>query len=255
MEVPQDLIKEEPDTLIYAWPLEGEARLILKVYRRVGILHWMRKRLVGFRARREFHALGALQAASVDCCEPLFWGIGRCPEHGRFEFLGTREIPGAVTLQETMPRLAPRERAEVLEQLYEKVARMHHRGVYWGAPFLGNVLVSPRDGWSGRVMIVDLEKSVRFPGDIRGSRMALFDLINLVTTTRRYAGQVKVRQALVRYGLAVDEIRRVLAAADAFRSTKFQRYRRRAEFLARGVLTRTLASASRFLPRAMRFYV
>jgi hypothetical protein len=121
---------------------------------------------------------------------------------------------------------------------------MHEHGIYWGAPDLGNVLVSRRRGWSDQVFIIDLEKSVRFPRDIRGTRMAYFDLVNLVQSTRLKASGARVRSCLERYGLTANETPRVLAAANAYQSTKFRRYRRRAEFLARGVVTRALSPAS-----------
>jgi len=240
VEVPPDPLKDEYDTLIFPWPPEGESRLILKIYRRIGILHWMRKHIVGFRARREFRTLGVLRAASIDCCEAMFWGIGHSPEHGRFEVLATREIPGAVTLEEIARSLAPRERAELVARLFEQLARMHRRGVYHGAPYLANVLVTLGEGSSRRFFILDLEKSICFSRDIRGSRMASFDLLNIVNSTRRYVGKIGVRAALAQYGLEAAEIQRVLDAVTAYRSSKFQRYRRRAEFLARGVLSRVL---------------
>jgi len=201
----------------------------------------MRKGIVGFRACREFHTLCALRGASIDCCEPVFWGIGRCAEHGRFEVLATREIPGAVTLEEIARSLAPRERAGLVARLFEQLARMHRHGIYHGAPYLANVLVTNAAGPSRHLFILDLEKSICFARDIRGSRMALFDLLNIVNSTRRYVDKIGVRAALAQYGLESAEIRRVLAAVTAYRSSKFQRYRRRAEFLARGVVSRTLA--------------
>jgi len=86
--------------------------------------------------------------------------------------------------------------------------------------------------------MLDLEKSVSFPRDIRGSRMASFDLVNLVNSTVACMGKGYARVALARYGLDEAAVEGVFAAVRAYRSSKFQRYRRRAELLARGVLSR-----------------
>ena len=134
--------------------------------------------------------------------------------------------------------LAAPARANVVGQVFEQVARMHRAGVYHGAPYLTNVLM--RDG-DAPVTMLDLEKSVRFPSDIRGSRMASFDLVNLINSTLAWMGKGYARGGLERYGLDAAAIDDTFAAVRAFRSSKFQRYRRRAEYLALGVLSRTAA--------------
>jgi len=238
VEVPADPIKDDRGTVVFPWPPQGERRLILKVYGRMGMLNWLRKQVVGYRACREFRTLAMLRAASVECCEPLLWGTGRSRERGLFEVLATREIRGTVTLAERAPSLAPSERTELVGQVFEQLARMHRAGVYHGAPYLTNVLVSSGRETPRGIALLDLEKSVRFPRDIRGSRMASFDLVNLVNSTLTRMSRGNARAALARYGLDDAAVERVFAAVRAYRSSKFQRYRRRAEFLARGVVSR-----------------
>jgi hypothetical protein len=238
VDVPAEPIKADRGTVVFAWPAEGGRRMILKVYGQMGALNWLRKQVVGYRARREFRTLALLRAASLDCCDPLLWGTGRSREHGLFEVLATREIASAVTLQQHAPSLTPEERADVLARVFEQLARMHQAGVYHGAPYLSNVLMSSDRVSSSDIAMVDLEKSVRYARDIRGSRMASFDLVNLVNAIRVRLGGDYARAGLVHYGLDDAASERVFAAAAAYRSSKFQRYRRRAEFLARGVLSR-----------------
>jgi hypothetical protein len=238
VEVPAEPIKVDRGTVVFAWPTGSEARMILKVYGRMGVFNWLRKQVVGYRARREFRALARLRAAGIDCCEPLLWGIGRSAEHGLFEVLATREIPGAAPVTERAARLGSAERGEVLGRVFEQLARVHQAGFYHGAPYLSNVLL-PIGPESGGIVLLDLEKSVYFARDIRGSKMARFDLLNLVNSTLGCMGTGYAPGALARYGLAPEEIARVFAAVRGFRSSKFQRYRRRAEFIARGALSRT----------------
>jgi tRNA A-37 threonylcarbamoyl transferase component Bud32 len=237
VDVPAVLMKDEPGTIVFPWAV-GETRLVLKVYRRWNLVHWLRKRLTGFRVRREFRALALLHEAGLPCVDPVFWGIGWAPDHGRFEVLATREVPAAHCLSDTLTDQAPAARRDVLGRLFESFARLHQSGVYHGAPFLANVLESSVDGAPPTICLLDFEKSVCFGRDIRGTRMATFDLLNLVRSARGRAGKKDTREALSHYGLDEAGIARIFAAADAYRSSKFQRYRRRVEFLVRGALTR-----------------
>jgi len=245
VDVPGDPIKDEPGTVVFRWPPTGESRLMLKVYRRWNIVHWMRKRLTGFRVRREFRALVLLREAGVECVDPVFWGIGWAPDQGRFEVLATREVAAAGRLSEAVAAQPREVRREVLGRLFESVARMHRAGVYHGAPFLGNVLASATNGAPPPLCILDLEKSVCFGRDIRGTRMAEFDLVNLVRSIRTRVGRADARAALQHYGLDEIGVDGIGAAADAYRSSKFQRSRRHVEFLVRGWLTRRRGGASR----------
>jgi hypothetical protein len=238
VDVPAHPIKEDRGTVVFPWPPDGDGRQILKVYGEMGTFNWMRKLVVGYRARREFSTLAVLRAAAVDCCEPLYWGTGRSPEHGRFEMIATREVPRTVTLAGRAASLAPAERAEVLGRAAEQLARAHAAGVYHGAPFLTNVLVCAAGTSTSGIMWVDLEKSICFARDIRGSRMAVFDLVNLVNSIYKFMGTGHARAALGRYGLVDAEAQRVFAAVEAFHSSKIQRRRRRIEYLVRGAVSR-----------------
>jgi tRNA A-37 threonylcarbamoyl transferase component Bud32 len=239
VDVPVDPIKADRGTTIFPWPLAEQGRMILKVYGEMGVLNWFRKQVVGYRARREFRTLAWLRAASIECCEPILWGTGRSREHGLFEVLATREIERAVTLESHFGTLTSTEREGVVARVYEQLARMHQAGVYHGAPYFSNVLLDA-DRWrTDGIAMVDLEKSVRYGRDIRGSRMASFDLLNLVNATRTRLGDDDAHAGLLHYGLDAAASERVFEAVKAYRSSKFQRYRRRAEFLARGVLSRT----------------
>jgi tRNA A-37 threonylcarbamoyl transferase component Bud32 len=238
--VPEEPIKADRGTVVLAWPPQGEQRIIVKVYGEMGVLNWVRKQFVGYRACREFHTLAFLRDAGVDCCEPLFWGTGSSRDLGLFEVVATREVAGAVTLQQRAAGLAPEERARAFEHVFEQLGRVHRAGVYHGAPFPSNVLLAGGRASPSAIVLADLEKSVRYGHDIRGSRMAMRDLVDLVQATGTCAGKGYARAGFVRYGLDAAAITRVLARARDYRSTKFRRYRGRAEFLARGVLSRTL---------------
>jgi len=234
LDVPQEPMKVDRGTVIFRWQPKA-ADVIVKLYGDMGAFNWLRKQVVGYRARREYRTLARLRDEGIDCGEPMFWATGRSKEHGLFEVVATREIPDAVTLADELPRLDPEARVDVLGRLFESLARMHRAGVWHGVFFVRNVLL----GNDRRVpRIIDLEKSVCFASDIRGSRMADYDLLCAVTSLFIVIGGGYARSALVRYGLDEAGIARIFAAVESTRWSKAARYRLRAEFLARGVLSR-----------------
>lgn len=241
VEVPREPLKADRGTVVFPWVAGTTDRMVLKVYGDMGFLNWMRKQVVGYRARREFRALQRLRDAGIACCEPMFWGTGRSPEHGLFEVVATREIPNAATLAQRMPTLAAATRGELLGRLFEALGRTHRAGVFHGAFFLANVLVGSDAAIAGVPWLIDLEKSICFGTDIRGTRMADYDLLDGLNSTFFVMGSGYARGALERYGLDQGAVARVFAALERTKSSKFGRYRRRAEFLARGILSRLAA--------------
>jgi hypothetical protein len=116
--------------------------------------------------------------------------------------------------------------------------------VFHGAVSLTNVLLGDDPATMDVPWLVDLEKSIRYRSNIRGSRMAEFDLVCAVRSIFQMVRNSDVRGALARYGLDDGEIAQVFAAVKRTRSSKFGRYRRRAEFLARGVVSRLASGAT-----------
>lgn len=249
LDVPQQPIKVDRGTVVFQWHVRETDRLIVKLYGEMGVFNWLRKQVVGYRARREFRTLWRLRDAGVDCCEPIFWATGHSPEHGLFEVVATREIPDAVPLSEQLPQLDPAARAETLGRLFESLARMHRTGVWHGAFFLTNILLG-----SDRSVprIIDLEKSVVFASDIRGTRMADYDLLCAVSSTFAVVGGGYARRALERYGLDETGMARVFAAVEETRWSKSGRYRLRFEFLTRGVASRALGAMAGWDPAPAR---
>jgi hypothetical protein len=100
--------------------------------------------------------------------------------------------------------------------------------------------------------IIDLEKSVVFRSDIRGTRMADYDLLCAVTSTFLVVGGGYARRALERYGLDEAAMARVFAAVERTRWSKAGRYRLRFEFLTRGLTSRTLGALAGWDPAPAR---
>lgn len=84
---PDDVIKEEPKTLIHRALLPGGIAAIVKIYRHRPWFNCFRQPLSCFRAQREFEALSFQVKKEISCSRPICWGYGRDSQSGCFECL------------------------------------------------------------------------------------------------------------------------------------------------------------------------
>lgn len=234
----QALIKNEERTLVWRQePGLGEATVV-KMYRRRGCVDWQGERLFKFRVQREYQALLVLESAGVPCSAPLLWGFGTATEHGRFEILVTREIPGAISLKQAFTPGAASLTAEDLLPLFHLVRQLHRCGMYHGALYPKNILVTrpPDRGLAFR--LIDLARSQRFPKSIQGTAMARYDLLGLLHGLTHLRPGILCEVLLARYGLAEAEIRELLAQLARYRPTRHLRNRLVFCFQARSLAAR-----------------
>lgn len=242
-----DLIKVEPGTLIWGVKLPDQTRAIVKMYRRRSLLQARRTRVGSFRAGREYAALRRLSERRVPCSEPLFWAHGEAEVHGRFELLATLAIEGAVPLTAWIADASESARMAVLHSVFRSVRAMHASGVRHGGLSFKNLLVAPASG-EAAVFLIDFSRSVLFPYDIAGTRMAWFDLADLTTKVVRLLGSDVCAPLLASYGLRPEEAQRMTRFAERHKSTRHLRRRLRIEFRIRA---RCLAALRD--PRALAF--
>ena len=197
--VPEDFLKYEEKTLIWAGHLDCGDRAIFKMYCHRGPIHRLREKTFRFRVEREFDALAYLWEAGVPCPEPFFWGYGSSAAQGRFEVLATREISGAISLKQILK--TPQKSGVDWGLLYDSVRRMHQHGVYHGALSSKNILVRSDGVGAFTPYIHDMAKTIIFPSSIIGTRMAWFDLLNLTQTVVGHLGVASCRRLLRHYGL------------------------------------------------------
>jgi hypothetical protein len=245
----RDLVKSEHGTLIWIAKLPDHTAAVVKMYRRRSPLQGASLRLGAFRARREYDALIHLSQHGVPCTEPLFWAHGEASDHGRFELLATRAIDGALALDAWLEHATDAARSQALSTTYRWVRAMHACGVRHGALSFRNVLVVPAAG-APAVRLIDFARSVQFPFDLIGTRMAWFDLADLTAKVLRRLGAGACAPALAAYGLAPPEAERLTRFASAHRPTRHLRRRLRLEFRLRARLagarrTRAGAASSR----------
>lgn len=227
------LIKAEAGTLIWRTRLPEGTEAVVKMYRRRGRLQTSRLRFDTQRVRREFTALERLVGRGVPCTTPLFWARGESPDHGRFELLATRALEGTSSFTSWLETAPPEARADVLAAAYRWVRAMHASGVRHGGLSFKNLLVAPADR---SVYLIDFNRSVCFPFDLAGSRMARFDLADLTAKVLGRYGPEAARPALGAYGLSAGEADRVLRHAARHRTTRQLRRRLRLEFRVRASL-------------------
>jgi tRNA A-37 threonylcarbamoyl transferase component Bud32 len=225
----EDLIKAEPGTLIWSARLPDRTRAVVKMYRLRNRLQAWHVRARVFRARREYEALLRLSQQNVPCTEPLFWAYGETEVHGRFELLATREIEGAVPLRAWIEGASESARSAVLLSLFRHVRAMHAKGVRHGGLSFKNVLVVPA-GAEAAVFLIDFSRSVLFPFDVAGTRMAWFDLADLTTKVVRRLDAAACAPLLASYGLPQEEAQRMTRFAERHKSTRGLRRRLRLEF-------------------------
>jgi serine/threonine-protein kinase RIO1 len=226
------LVKAEPGTLIWSAKLPDQTRAILKMYRHRTRLQARRTRVKSFRARREYEALLRLWQRRVPCTEPLFWARGVTETHGRFEMLATHAIEGAVPLASWLGSATESGGMAVLHAAFRSVRAMHASGVRHGGLSFRNLLVAPADEGTA-VFLIDFSRSVLFPYDIAGTRMAWFDLADLSTKVIRRFGSEACAPLLASYGLPAQEVQRVTRFAERHKSTRHLRRRLRLEFRTR----------------------
>jgi hypothetical protein len=177
----------------------------------------------------------------VPCSQPLAWGWGFTPEHGYFELLVTREIPGAVSLKKYVATGDPRLRSGDFHPLFDALRRMHEHGVYHGALWPKNILVARISEGAWGFHLIDLTRAVRFPGTICGTAMARFDLLSLLYSLPGFDSEAMLH----RYGHGSAEARRIAAQARCYRSSRHLRNRLAVTFQLRAATARWVASISK----------
>ena len=223
------LIKAEPGTLIWSAQLPDRKRAVVKMYRLRTRLQAWHVRASVFRARREYEALLRLTEQRVPCTEPLFWAHGQTEVHGLFELLATREIEGAVPLRAWIEGASESARSAVLLSVFRHVRAMHAHGVRHGGLSFKNVLVAPA-GAGSAIFLIDFSRSVLFPFDLAGTRMAWFDLADLSVKVIQRLGRAACAPLLASYGLPKEEAQRMTRFAERHKSTRELRRRLRLEF-------------------------
>ncbi len=228
------VIKNESNTLIWYSIREDNTRIIQKMYHHRGFFNLLRQKIFYFRAQREYNALSFLIKNGIPCSEPLFWAYGYKKPWGVYEIVATRELPDAVSI----PRLSEaigREEDIDLFPLFDIIRAMHKAGFHHGALYPRNILIRGKEDKDRQFYMIDTPKSVIFSGDVSGTRMAWFDLLDLCRELRLYINPDLLPSLLNHYGLDDRRISRLLETIPVYNTRKKIRKVIRGEFLVRSL--------------------
>ncbi len=223
-----EVIKHEPITLIWREVLADKKQTVVKLYRR-GLTVWCRSLVTGFRVQREFNGLSLLEKLEIPCSVPLFWGHGHFGLYGWGEILVTEWVAQSQSLKDLLVTQSEVSRFLDLSPLFENMARMHAVGLHHGMLKTRNILVK---NYPERPVFVfiDMPRFHRFPRDIRGTRMAYYDLMSLCQGVLPHFPEDQVLLWLSAYGIPESEKIDLLVQLKRFQSTGFLRRVLGAEF-------------------------
>lgn len=240
----EDLIKHEAGTLIWRTFLADGREVAVKMYRR-RLFVWCRSLGTSFRVRREFDGLSHLKALGIPCSAPVFWSRGHFGPYGWAEMLVTEWVPRSQPLKGLLAARPEIARSLDVSPLFADMARMHSAGMHHGILRTKNILLKEYPE-SPLLLVIDLPRSHHFPRDIRGTRMARYDLMCLCEGLLPYFSDDAVGSWLEAYGIPESEKTDMLFQVRRFRSTGFLRNVAATEFSIRNVMARFLKF---FLPR------
>lgn len=219
------VLKQERNVLIWRLELPTGGMSIVKLYRHRNAWNRFRGGFVPFRVQREFKALCVLADGGVPGSVPLLWGHGRAKPHGWFEILVTREIAGAVNLKQQLAGRESELRPTDWPPLFDSLRRMHECGVYHGALWPKNILLTRAADGTPQFHVIDLARSVLFPRDVRGTSMARFDVLSLVYSLIQSGADLDAPALLRRYGWTAVEANEIAGQARRYRSSRHLRNR------------------------------
>ena len=234
----QNLIKAEYGTLVWSEPLEDGGRAIIKLYRRRPFYDPLRRWFLPYRAEREFKALTHLVRHGIPCSEPLSWSHGRRDPHGLYELLVTREVAGATSLDKLLKRPGA---VTDLASLLRLVRHMHDSGLSHGGLAPRNILVSFPAAGAPAFHIIDMSYSCIFPRGIAGTRMATFDLLDLIYRIDSHFPAERCRAWLADYGLDESAVQKLMRGLEHYRPRGHWAHLRRGETDLRSALARLIS--------------
>lgn len=236
------LIKHERVTVVWGEvPVEGK-QAVVKMYRR-GLFLQCYGLITSFRVKREFDGLRELEKRGVPCSLPLCWCRGHFGLFGWGEMLVTEWIGENQPLSHLLSSTPDVHKSLDLSSLFADLAIMHAGGLHHGMLRTKNILVKNYPE-SPTFVVVDLARSHRFPSDVRGKRMARYDLLSLCEGLLPYFPDNTAQSWLSAYGMPESEKMNFIPLAKKFRFTAFLRKALAWEFDVRHAVARLLARAA-----------
>lgn len=196
------LIQDEPRVRIVLSLAEGTgARQVSKIYRTPLSLTW--RDVIRYpQAQREFENLQYAFQNGLPVAEPLGFGLRRQVGRDWYSQLTTAFLEG-ITLRDALAQNIPG-MDELIGMAGRLVATMHRKGMVWGTAHSGNFMV--HSGSPATMSAFDFPYAFCTGKDRAGSRLALYDVWNMVVDFRTQCGLEErlVRIFLDAYGSRAD---------------------------------------------------
>lgn len=185
------LIQDEPRVRIVLSLAEGTgARQVSKIYRTPLALTW--RDVIRYpQAQREYENLQYAFQKGLPVAEPLGFGLRRRPGSDWYSQLTTAFLEGT-TLRDALARNSAGI-DELVGMAGRLVATMHRAGMVWGTAHSGNFMV--HSGSPATMSAFDFPYAYCTGKDMTGSRLALYDVWNMVVDFRT---QCRLDEPLVR---------------------------------------------------------
>ena len=175
-----NLIKEEPRTLVWRQPLPDGQPAVWKLYRHCKVGLPQRCGCYRCRGQREYEALRHLERQGLPCSRAAFWACGTEARVGAYSLLVTHEVPQACNFQNWLDA-SQSNYSPLLQPLFQLVAAMHRSGLQHGAMLERNILHTPAG-----FHLIDLPQARLFRRSIEGRHAGWFDLTLLVHSLTRH---------------------------------------------------------------------
>jgi tRNA A-37 threonylcarbamoyl transferase component Bud32 len=196
------LIQDEPRVRIVLSLAEGTGtRQVSKIYRTPLSLTW--RDVIRYpQAQREFENLQYAFQNGLPVAEPLGFGLRRQVGRDWYSQLTTAFLEG-ITLRDALAQNIPG-MDELIGMAGRLVATMHRKGMVWGTAHSGNFMV--HSGSPATMSAFDFPYAFCTGKDRAGSRLALYDVWNMVVDFRTQCGLEErlVRIFLDAYGSRAD---------------------------------------------------
>jgi len=171
------------------------------------------------------------------------WTCAWSREHRRYELRATRAARGARTLRQYLAAEPHPGDHAAFSRLFEVIRKMHRGGLFHGALTPENIIVATSsDGDWEEFYVSESPRSMLFPRDISGTRMAERDLLELTRALVRVLRFPSNRIPLEAYGLDGFECAELVSRVYYGRRSPLHDWIVRGEFRARCLAARAAAA-------------
>ena len=204
------IIKSEKKCIILKDYLDNGTPVVIKIYRNMNFINYIRKKCFGFRVQREYNALKRLTEQNIQCSKPISWNYGFSQKYGFYEQLITEEIKNTKPLASFLRQYSEKSYDAIdLQPLFFAIKDMHQKGIFHGHLRPKNILV--KKGRSGKLQyfFIDMPHARFFARPIHSIALAVYDLVQLITKVESRWGIGFCRSPLANCGYKFKDIERI----------------------------------------------